>query len=217
VNVEREQFVGLDLGQAHDPSAIAVADRVTTTLDEIDGATRERLREVRYELRFLERVKLDTPYPAVVDRVSAVAERLGGRPDLVVDGTGVGRPVVDLLRAAQNRGRAFRLVPVMITSGARVTQSDGWWHVPKRDLVAGLVVGFQRGELRISAQLAHADALMHELVNFGSKLTAAGGETYGNAREAANDDLVLAVSLAVWRAASTLPRGPQGPLPMISL
>jgi len=41
------------------------------------------------------------------------------------------------LVALTARGGGFRLAPVLITGGERVTYADGWWHVPKRELVAG--------------------------------------------------------------------------------
>jgi len=51
-------FVGLDLGQSQDHSALAVVERADLTLDEIDHVTYERLTERRYRVRFLERVAL---------------------------------------------------------------------------------------------------------------------------------------------------------------
>ncbi|HZC05348.1 MAG TPA: hypothetical protein VE338_06880 [Ktedonobacterales bacterium] len=211
--MERSHYVGVDLGQAHDPTAICVVDRCAELLG-VDAATREPLLEVWYELRFLERVALGTPYPDVVARVRSIAERLTPRPELVVDGTGVGRPVVDLLR-----GGEYLLHPVAIVSGGKARASEGWWHVPKRDLVAGLVVLFQRGELRIAASLRDADALANELLNFRVKVSNSGNESYGNWRDADHDDLVLAVALACWRAARSLPGQLAGvrALPMISL
>ena len=65
-------FVGLDLGQSRDHSALAVVERADLILDEIDQVTYERLKERRYRVRFLERVALGTPYPNVVERVRAV-------------------------------------------------------------------------------------------------------------------------------------------------
>jgi len=41
-------FVGLDLGQSLDHSALAVVERADLTLDEIDHATYERLTQRRY-------------------------------------------------------------------------------------------------------------------------------------------------------------------------
>src|ERR1700736_4049590 len=96
-------FVGLDLGQSRDHSALAVVERADLVLDEIDHVTYARLKERRYRVRFLERVALGTPYPNVVERVREVvrAKPLVGQCTLVVDATGVGAPVVDLLAAAQ--------------------------------------------------------------------------------------------------------------------
>ena len=47
-------FVGLDLGQSRDHSALAVVERADLVLDEIDHVTYDRLKERRYRVRFLE-------------------------------------------------------------------------------------------------------------------------------------------------------------------
>src|SRR5437764_1005119 len=95
-----QYFVGLDLGQVRDPTAIAVVD--------MEGTLR---------LRHLERVPLRTPYPDVVKKVRRLTRsgEQAGRCQVVADATGVGRPVVELLRRAR---LGCRLVPVMITAGA---------------------------------------------------------------------------------------------------
>jgi hypothetical protein len=48
----------------------------------------------------LERIPLQTPYPAMVGGVRQRLEKLGERCVLVIDATGVGRGVVDLFREA---------------------------------------------------------------------------------------------------------------------
>ncbi len=68
-----------------------------------------------------------------------------------MDGTGVGRPVVDLLRRA--RLEAI-LMPVTITGGQTETTDQGFYRVPKRDLIVGLQVVLQRGGLQIAAESA---------------------------------------------------------------
>src|SRR5213593_579438 len=95
-------FVGLDLGQTLDYSALAVVERAEIFLDEMDWVTYERRRRQRFRVPFLERVRLGTPYPRVVDRVREVvrAPELAGRCTLVMDATGVGAPVLDMLRQA---------------------------------------------------------------------------------------------------------------------
>ena len=117
-------FVGLDLGQSLDHSALAVAERADLTLDEIDHMTYERLKERRYRVRFLERVALGTPYPNVVERVRAMvrAKPLVGQCTLVMDATGVGAPVVDMLKRAQ---LGCGIKPVILTGGEWASQAEG--------------------------------------------------------------------------------------------
>ena len=59
---------------------------------------------------------MGTPYPDVVLRVRDVSRQVAaeGACELVVDGTGVGRPVVDLLRRS---GLPCSLRPVIVTGG----------------------------------------------------------------------------------------------------
>jgi hypothetical protein len=116
-----EYFVGLDLGQVRDHTAIAVVERTDICSRERDRATWEFLRETRSYLRHLERVALGTSYPEVVrivcGLVAAVEE--SGQCTLVVDATGVGAPVVDLLREA---GLRRPVVAVTITGSDGVTR-----------------------------------------------------------------------------------------------
>ncbi len=94
--------IGADLGQAQDPTAIAVAE---VHPPEIHG-------------RHLERLPLGTPYPKVVERIGDLVDKLPGA-DLVVDATGVGRAVLDQMREAG-------LAPVAVTiTGGRFTSYDG--------------------------------------------------------------------------------------------
>ena len=92
-------FLGLDLGQTCDFSTIAVLERAELmgNWDPVIFAWEKR---ILLRLRHLERIPLGTPYPDVVQRVKNVTRQVatGGLCDLAVDGTGVGRPVIDLLR-----------------------------------------------------------------------------------------------------------------------
>ena len=70
----------LDLGQKQDFTAIAVVERAEVATGEINRVTYERIRETHFGLRYLERVKLGTSYPAIVERVRQVLEgRRAGR------------------------------------------------------------------------------------------------------------------------------------------
>ena len=198
-------FVGLDLGQSRDFTAIAVLERAELT-GEWDAVAFGRKKTTALRLRYLERVSLGTPYPEVVERVKQVTRSadLAGRCQLIADATGVGRPVMDMLRRAELGSR--RLWPVLITGGDTEKMADGYYRVPKRDLVVGLQVLLQRRELKIAAGLAFGKTLVREMMEMRVKITAAGNEQYGAWREGEHDDLVLAVALGCWGARKAGPR-----------
>jgi hypothetical protein len=113
---------------------------------------------------------------------------------LVIDATGVGRPVADLFI---ERGRW--LVPVLITSGAQATRDEfGYWHVPKVHLVSTVQILLQSKRLKIARALPEAQTLVEELLSFEAKITTAANATYGAWREGKHDDLVLGLALACW-------------------
>ncbi len=174
-------YVGLDLGQRRDFSALAVVEREEQKLAWMPTPS-------ALSVRHLERMELGTPYPKVVERVCEVMRHpnVVHQSRLVVDATGVGAPVVDLLRSA---GLIAGLTAVTITSGERAHGNGERWHVPRGDLLAGLEVLLEAGELKICRRLKEAARLVRELE--AMRLTGGGGE---------HDDLVFAVALAVWRA-----------------
>jgi len=82
--------------------------------------------------------------------------------------------------------------------GDAVSHLDGFDRVPKRDLVGAVQVVLQTGRLKIAPGLREARTLARELQNFRMKITDKAHDTYGAWRDGEHDDLVLAVSLALW-------------------
>jgi hypothetical protein len=193
-------YVGLDLGQAQDPTAICVLEK----LEDTDKAP--------LHVRHLERPELGTYYPDIVERVKelvrdpVLSEKTydywgsvtsSQPPELVVDATGVGRPVVDMIR---REGLSF--VPVLITGGDIEHHDNGFYKVPKRNLVSAVQLALQSGRLKIAEDLALAETLRKELLNFRIKVNiSTAHDSYEAWREGDHDDLVLATALAAWRAA----------------
>src|ERR1035441_2860914 len=87
-------FIGLDLGQSHDFTAIAVLQRAVLQR-EFNHAVWAFRKEVQLQLRHLERVPIGTPYPDVVRRVVEITRspKLTGPVHLAVDNTGGGGAV----------------------------------------------------------------------------------------------------------------------------
>jgi hypothetical protein len=139
---------------------------------------------------------LGTKYPSIVkDLAELVDTPILSMPYLVVDQTGVGRAVIDMLKDSEP---CATIKPILITGGHVVSiDDDGVRHVPKKELVSVLQVLLQGKRLTI-AKVPERDVLVQELLNFKVKITISANETFEAWRERDHDDLVLAVALAAW-------------------
>ena len=191
----RYRILGVDLGQTSDPSAACVLEKKVYDGGFIGPP------DVTVRMTDLRKWPLGSDYNRVVD------ELLDARDinALVVDFTGVGRPVVDLLRKrATARNYRGKIIPVVIaasnTTLRQKTEARGHhWTVPKCDLISALNVLSQSRQLRTANPRKDplVKAFHEELAAFERKVTRSANETY-NARSGKHDDLVIAVSLAAW-------------------
>ena len=191
-------YVGLDLGKRRDPAAVAVVERIDR-LRPYQTAVFHRL-----GVRQVERMALGTPYPRVVERVREIVQHQALRNHcvLVVDATGVGEPVVDLLRTAR---LGCEICAVTITSGEHarpngLSVGGGGWSVPKRDLITAVQVLLERDELRIARRMRDVGSLVRELLDMQSTTRDSGRTRLGADGFGQHDDLVIALALACWRA-----------------
>jgi phage terminase large subunit-like protein len=205
-----EFVVGIDLGQVNDFTAIAVMEKVPqSTIEEVvrveGNMTYRKMAKVEKPphlyCRYLDRVDLGTKYPDIVKRTKArlAMPELKGAT-LVVDGTGVGRAVIDMFREAGMSPKA-----VTITSGSAVNFDQGYWHVPKRDLVAAVQAPLQDKRLLFAEESPQNEVLVKEMTNFKIKITDSANDVYGTWRENEHDDLIFAVMLAAWWAQRKVP------------
>lgn len=198
-------YLGLDLGQAADFSALVVDERAEVRVitlkkkpwqpEPIESGSRTI---VRHRVRFIHRYPLGTAYPEIVGSVKGILAQLPemhDRPELWVDGTGVGRGVVDIFREAR-----LSPIAVAITAGdqaRRISHDDV--RIPKRELASLVQAALQTGRIEIARDLSHSRTLEDELSNFRVKIATGGNETF-EGRSGVHDDLVLALAIAVWAA-----------------
>jgi hypothetical protein len=183
--------LGVDIGQRVDPTAICVAESESRP---IEGKDRP---EAHHVVRHLERLALGTPYPEIVARIAEVAagvvERTGTQPKLYLDATGVGTPVLDLLRDA---GVRAQLVAVYFTHGDRRTvDEDGTVKLGKAWLVSRLQALLQTGRLHLP-DTQEARQTGKELLDYEIRVDQNANDTYGAFRVGSHDDLVTALGLA---------------------
>ncbi len=198
ITTGKSLFIGLDLGQAKDYSALAIIECVRTITN---GGAKDEVTQLN--CIHLQRWQLRTSYPAIVADVVKMVNSLkpsqsnDSKPVLAVDATGVGAPVIDLFKREKIHAE---LRPIQIVGGSNVSSEFGMTRVPKRDLVSVVQVGLQNRTLKIASQLPEAEILSRELQNFTVKITDSANDVYGAWREGTHDDLVLAVALALWTA-----------------
>ncbi len=219
-------YVGLDLGQSRDYSALAVveeplwiADRWSpahgvhlepgwTSPADLEPWAAERALWHNYYngrphdppllVRHLERFPLGTPYTVVTKRVKDLlaSEPLRDRRVALE----VDKTGVGAAVVDAFRQAGLHPIPISIHGGDRVSvEPRGGFRCPKRDLVGAAQVLLQSGRLKIAAGLELAETLRQELRNFRVKIDPrTAHDSYSHWREGEHDDLVLAVALAVW-------------------
>ena len=174
--------------------------------------------EQHYDLIRLDRVQLRTSYTQIARGIVKLIRELNAlhrkedalRPaqpvdvGLAIDEGGVGKAVKDILVDALEDGIPDRdgephviFLPVTVHGGANTTISDGYWHIPKRDLVHAGIVAFQNGTLHVG-KLRHRGVLEEELQNYRLKQNIATGYAgFEPLREGQHDDLLFATCLGV--------------------
>ena len=190
----RPHIFGLDLGQSQDYTALVLLERVGYT-------------PAYYEMRHIVRYPLRTSYQTIADAVAKivkmdVVQQQSVAPNvsrqrpvaLVVDKTGVGAPVVDMLKRLE-----LAPISVTITGGHEVTRVTGReYRVPKIHLVSAVQLLLNDQRMKIAPALPSARDLGDELRKF--QLHKKGNTVQYEApwREGEHDDLVLATALAAW-------------------
>lgn len=196
----RRWLVSADLGQAADPTAIGLFERLPT----------------HDVVRSLERPDLGTPYTDIVRRLGVIVRNsaLSDGVDLLLDATGVGRPVVDLAREELRGVPGVRLVAIVIGSGITAAQNatTGYWTVPKKVLVVSMQVALQSRKLRVAQGLALASTLVDEMRSFKLKVSVeTGHQSFEAWRSGDHDDLVLMAAMGAWWSSRlTRPAAPHG-------
>jgi len=206
--------IGVDIGQRVDPTAIAVCERkgdryIVRHLERLDIGTAypagaARIGEVYHEAvgRALEALLADEArdrgsLPEWSDGPDELESRAHRNVWMLVDATGVGTPVIDLIREHGGLASA-RMTGCFFTSGDRCTikphETEG--SVGKGYLVSRLQALIQTRRIALP-RTAEARALADELLNYEIRVTDDANMTAGAFKTGTHDDLATALGLAV--------------------
>jgi hypothetical protein len=190
--------VGVDIGQKNDPTTIVVAD---CRYEVVKASARSAARlDSHFSVRLIETLPLGTPYPEVARRIGEIwrglVSRPNGRPQIYIDATGVGLPVVDLARSYIASDRD--VWAVVFNHGDHRTESQEERKVVlgKAFLVARLQILLQAGRIHLP-QTAEAKKLAQELLDYEIRIDQDANDRYGAFKVGTHDDLVTALGLAV--------------------
>ena len=209
--------VGIDVGQIHDPTALAVAEvvqvhtgkfrygkeyhvpaHVDTNLIFHKAQDADPVMQSRYLVRYASRLTLGTSYPMVALFIADMLcnERFARKEcRVLIDVTGVGRPVYDDLKQEIKRREEtqhIQLKPITFSHGEKYNKSTG--VLAKAYLVSRLQSLFQ-GDRVDAPDTPEVRAMIQELLVYEIKVSEDGKDTYG-AVVGKHDDLATALGLA---------------------
>lgn len=185
-------YIGVDLGEVNDYSALSVVER------DIDWREDRSVFISTYKVSELIRFEKRTPYTHVVEQIKTIFTQpyIHEYGTLIVDKTGVGRPVVEMMER-----EGLSPIGITITGGNVVTKDSdgGGYHVPKGNLISAFRIMAESGQFKISGELPLAKSFQRELEAFQVKIKRnTGNEIYEGDNE--HDDLVICVALPLWYA-----------------
>ena len=148
-----------------------------------------------FEIGTIKRLPLETSYTNVVAIVHALLLRCPAGTELIIDGTGVGKPVADIFKW-------HGVTPWCVTATAGIEQTidaaNRTANVPKLVLISRIQSLLFEGRLKVHEQIEDAAAFLAELRDFRVEYSASGHMTY-NAKAGRHDDMVSAAAVVAWR------------------
>ncbi|MBL8239318.1 MAG: terminase family protein [Bryobacterales bacterium] len=200
------KYIGLDLGQRFDHSAIAAIEVTWRHLGHDPYLFTEQY-QAQMRITSLHRFPVGLSYEKTYELVMQRLTQEHRSLELIVDAGGPGPPVVDRLRASLPGHIVLK--PVIITGGkGRNTLTGGYTGIPRRSLLSTLLMSMTVGSLTCDEGTPGWETFVGELVELS-------GATTHPAGGAMHDDLVMAVTLAVNAAVrdspSLLPGQPSQP------
>lgn len=189
-----DTLIGVDIGQRHEPSAICVVETE-------DRKTQGRSSE-HFLVRLLERLPPGTSFLQLGQRLKVILVGISAlgksRPSIHINATGLGWPVVELIK--KETDYMGTVTPVYFNHGDRATEEgSGPSHkrnVGKAFLVSNLKCLLETAQIHLP-RTPDAEILSQELLDYNISIPEDANERQGAFKVGSRDDLVTAVGLAV--------------------
>ena len=210
--MDKEYLILVDPGKKRDPTAIMVMRDNFTILDGSPRAGIPDKMQHGYEIVHIDKI-IDTRFTEVCRIIAKITEhrQIKNNYELIVDGTGIGEVVIDILRES-----FLTPVPIVFTGSGQVREvfssfgkvfGNGFTgaqvlkeiHVPKEDLVSAGQNIVQQGRLSIAPGLQFEEDFKRQLLMFRGKVNEKTRNVSYNANtEEDHDDLVVCFLMGAW-------------------
>jgi hypothetical protein len=178
-------ILALDPAQLRDWSALAAVDMRYSRAGKRFG----------YDLVAMNR-KQGLPYDQIVEWVVKTLKNTAfnqkAPPEFLLDATGVGVAVRDMLAA-----KGVRLKAVTITSGESIARQGPIIRVGKARLIGKFLGAFDSGKVHVNPNMRIWPAVEKEMLSFRAEMSSQ-GRVKMEAGQGENDDMLFALALAVW-------------------
>lgn len=209
--------IGVDVGQINDPTAISVVEisqkhtgqyrqikpvraHVNARGQFVPPKDADPVMVSEYTVRSVQRLPLKTSYPAVATRIAEIICNplfVHRSVSVLIDVTGVGRPVYDDLKreiGLRKEAQGVQIKPITFTYGETYNRSKGL--LGKAYLVSRLQSLLQGGRVH-APDTTEMRATLEELRVYEIKISQDGRDTYGAFQTGKHDDLATALGLSV--------------------
>lgn len=196
-------FVGADLGQANDfSSAVVLKDQQLPIYNGTRVVLGPRERTVVFADKFR-----GVSYVDVVDYLIRLrnAPPFGGRSELIIDGTSIGRVVSDMMFE-----QSVDHTAIQMTGGQEWRRSGRYVNAAKTLMVENLAVLFSSGDLKFAQDLPLRKEIEEDLSSFTTQTTAAGNTIISQSRSASgHGDTGIALIVAAFASQYLAPQNIQ--------
>ena len=200
VTGHQNYWVAADLGQANDFTAVAVIkDEALPIVDDSKVIVGPRQRSIVYADRFR-----GVSYVDVCDHLIRLrnAPPFGGKSELVIDGTSIGRVVSDMLF-----DQSVPHMAIQMTGGQEWRRSGRYVNASKTLMIENLAVLFAAGELTFAHDLPLRSEIEEDLGSFTTQTTAAGNQIITQSRNASgHGDLGIGLIVAAFASQYLAPQ-----------
>ncbi len=193
-------WIGADLGQANDfSSVVVIKDQSLPMPNDTKIVLGPRERTVVYADKFR-----GVSYVDVVDYLIKIrnAPPFGGKSELIIDGTSIGRVVSDMLWEQNVDHNAIQM-----TGGQEWRRSGRYVNASKTLMIENLAVLFASGDLKFAHDLLLRKDIEEDLASFTTQTTAAGNQIITQSRNTSgHGDLGIGLIVAGFASQYLVPQ-----------